>query len=146
MDLEPLARWRYSLEVRTADLRRRMITAKVHRADAVFLADPFDADRALLTAKETPTELFLAWHTAALLLARADDLGSIPLPGGSHNHVFARGHDAVLVAWNERPTEEVLYLGQQIRQFDMWGRPGAPAGRAGASAQPDATAGLCDRP
>ena len=113
----------YPLEIRAADLARRMIAAKIHRADAVFLSIlstrvPPAADR-----RRRPTELFLAWRTAALLLTRADYLGSIALPGGSENRVFARGEDAVLIAWNDRPTQEVLYLGPQIRQLDLWGRP-----------------------
>lgn len=129
VDLEPLPRGRYPLEVRAADLVERMVGVKIQGAEAAFVSDPFDAQRGLLAADGSPTELFLPWRTTALLLAGAQDLGSFEFVAGGRNRVFARSHDAVMVAWSERRCQAVVYLGPQIRQLDMWGRPGAIAAR-----------------
>ena len=55
----------------------------------------------------------MPWRTTALALAGTEYLGSLQLPGGSTNHVFARGDDVVMVVWNDEPTEEVMYLGDR---------------------------------
>ena len=130
MLLEPLPEDQYPLETRAAHLVRSMVAAKVHGAEAVFLADPFNPQHAVIRGEGAPGELFLAWRTAAMLLGDARYLESIVLPGASCNHLFARGSDVVMVAWNPRPTEEVLYLGRQVRQYDLWGRPTTPPSRA----------------
>ena len=44
------------------------------------------------------------------------------MPNGSSNHVFARAGEVVMVVWNNRPIEEALYLGEDVRQLDVWGR------------------------
>ena len=48
MLVEPLPRDAYTTEVRISDLVRRMLAAKLHGAKAVFIPDPFQADRGLL--------------------------------------------------------------------------------------------------
>jgi hypothetical protein len=120
--LEPLSRSSCSLAERVDNLVRRMIAAKIHEADAVFCPDPFDADHGLMNKDGTPGELFLPWRTTALELGGAKLLGSIKLPRGSQNLIFARANDALMVAWNDEPAEEVLYLGQEVKQIDLWGR------------------------
>ena len=120
--LRPLSRKHYRTKVRAADLVQRMVAAKVHGAEAVFCPDPFDADHGLINQDGTPGELLLPWRTAALVLGGAGHVGSIELPNGSRNQVFARDDDAVMVVWNNRPTEEVIYLGEDVRQIDLWGR------------------------
>ena len=127
--LMALHRDQYSLEVRAADLVRRMMAAKIHGAEGIFFADPFDADRGLLNDDGTPGELLLPWRTAAQALGGAEYLGSIALPNGSRNHVFSRDGSAVMVVWNDKPGQEVLYLGDRVRQVDLWGRGRAPAVR-----------------
>jgi len=120
--LEPLPKHRYPVEVRATDLIRRILVAKMHRAEGIFVPDPFSNDRGLMHSDGSLGELFLPWRTAALLLGGAGYLGSMQLPGGSVNHVFARSDDAVMVLWNKRPTDEITYLGDNVRQFDLWGR------------------------
>jgi hypothetical protein len=120
--LEPLPRDAGSLEVRTADLVERMITAKIHGADGIFCPEPFSTDRGLFGDDGTPGELFLPWRTTALMLGGAEYLGSLELPGASPNHVFARGNDVVMIVCGDKPTQEVLYLGETLRQVDPWGR------------------------
>ncbi|MEE8452143.1 MAG: hypothetical protein V3R99_09520 [Thermoguttaceae bacterium] len=129
VDIEPLSRQHYSLEVRATDLVRRMIAAKIEGADAIFCPDPFSTDHGLMNDDGTPGELFLAWRTAAMALGGARYLESIQLPGKSHNQIFGRVDDAVMIVWNERPTEEVLYLGEHVRQIDIWGRSTVPEQR-----------------
>jgi hypothetical protein len=48
------------------------------------------------------------------------------MPEGSHNHIYIRGGEAVMVVWNEQPTQEILYLGENVRQVDIWGRMAVP--------------------
>jgi len=79
-----------------------------------------------MTEEGTPGDLLMPWRTAALMLGGADYLGRIDLPGGSSNQVFAREKDAVMVVWNHRPTDEVLYLGRDVRQVDLWGHEVKP--------------------
>jgi hypothetical protein len=124
--IQPLSRGQYSLEDRVKDLVERMLAAKLGRAEGIFAADPFDGQQGLLSSDGTPGELFLPWRTTALLLGDAEPLDSIRLPGGSSNHVFARSGDAVMVVWNRKPTQETLYLGDGVKQVDLWGRETAP--------------------
>lgn len=122
LSIEPLSRKEYSMETRAADLIRRMVAARRAGADVVFVARPFDDECGLMHADGTPGELFLAWRTAAAALAGADYLGSLRLPQGSTNHVFARGNQVVILVWNATPCEEEIYLGDDARQIDVWGR------------------------
>lgn len=124
--LEALPRNKYPVEVRAADLVRRIIAAKIHNAQGICMPDPFDPERGLMQGDGTVDELFLAWRTTALLLGGTSYLGSIQLPHNSHNEVFAHAGGAVMVVWNDRPTDEVLYLGENLRQYDLWGRSSTP--------------------
>jgi len=120
--LEPLPRNDYPLELRAVDLVRRMVAGKIYGADAMFVPHPIGNQRGLLADDQTVGELFLPWRTAALLLGGADYLGSLELPSGSTNHVFAWSGNSVVVLWNNKPVEEVLYLGDRVRKYDLWGR------------------------
>ncbi|HUG69875.1 MAG TPA: hypothetical protein VMM76_19140 [Pirellulaceae bacterium] len=119
--MEPLAKSHYSLETRARDLVARMLAAKIQKADGVFIPDPFDPEHGLLTADGTPDKLLLPWRTTAMMLADATYVGSIRLPNGSPNEIFARGDEAVMVVWNEEPVDEVIYLGERVHQIDVWG-------------------------
>jgi len=120
--LEPLCRDRYSSDARAIDLVRQMTAAKIDGAEGIFVTDPFSTDRGLMNDDGTAGELFMPWRTTALMLARARYLGSIQLPSGSQNHIFARQQDAVMVVSNEAAKQEVIYLGHDVRQVDLWGR------------------------
>lgn len=122
MMLEPLSPKHYDLPTRARDLVERMLAAKIGRADAVFLPDPFDHHHGVVNEDGTPRELLLPWRTTSTLLGGAEYIGTIHLPGGSTNHLFRRGHEAMMIVWNRTPTEETLYLGEQIEHFDLWGR------------------------
>jgi len=130
--LKPLPKLSNSVAVRTDDLVKRMIAAKIHGADAVFCPDPFDADCGLMNTDGTPGELFLPWRTTALELGGARFIGNMQLPHGTQNLLFARADDAVMIVWNDRPVEEVLYLGEDVKQIDLWGRTVTPEKRENA--------------
>ena len=120
--LQPLAKDRYSRDTRIDDLVRRMMTAKINGADAVSLTDPFDQQHGLFDARGMPGELLLPWRTTAVVLDGSRFVGQIQLPNRSHNRIFSRSDKDVMVVWNENPTEEVIYLGKEVRQIDVWGR------------------------
>jgi hypothetical protein len=131
--LEPLPRSEYSMESRAADLVRRMMAAKISGAEAVFVPDPFNTEHGLMHEDGTPAELFLTWRTTSLALSGATYLGQIPMPNGSQNRIFARGHDAVMVVWNPNPIEEELYFGKDVEHIDIWGRSIKPKSEQGRS-------------
>jgi len=107
--------------IRGADLVQRMVAAKIGGAEAIFAADVFNAEHGLLTPDGSPALLFLPWRTTALALQGAELLGSIAMPGGSHNYVFVRPGEAVVVLWNEEPVTEEIYLGDRVEMIDIWG-------------------------
>jgi hypothetical protein len=126
LSLQPLAKSSFPVAVRAEDLIKRMLAAKIHGADAIFCPDPFDADCGLMNKDGTPGDMFLPWRTTALELGGASFLGSVQLPHGSQNLIFARANDAVMVVWNNKPVEEVLYFGEEVKQIDIWGRARTP--------------------
>jgi hypothetical protein len=70
-----------------------------------------------------PGELLLPWRTTAAMLGGAEYIGRMRLPAGSENEIFRR-HDGqvVMVVWNRAAVEETLYLGENVKQFDIYGR------------------------
>jgi hypothetical protein len=120
--LQPLACDDYPPQTRAADLVRRIVAGKIHGADAMFVPDVLDPRHGLFHGDGSPAEMLLPWRTAALSLAGSEHLGSMHLDGGSVNHVFSRGRDAVMVVWSESPREESLFLGEDAVQSDVWGR------------------------
>ncbi|RIK77311.1 MAG: hypothetical protein DCC67_12820, partial [Planctomycetota bacterium] len=129
--VEPLPRSQYDLEARARDLVAQMLAAKMHGADGIFAAQPFDDERGLMTDAGSPSELLLPWRTTAAMLGGAKYLGAAPLPGGSHNRLFERPDGSIVMAvWSDSPTREVLYLGDDVRVHDVWGRQ-QPAVRQG---------------
>lgn len=125
--LEPIDDRRYSVEDRARDLVGRMLAAKMQHADAVFVPDPFNPHHGLMNPDGTPAEMLLPWRTTALMMSGTEYVGAITMPGGSHNYIFAKGDSAIMVAWNEQPTTETIYLGEKVEQFDLWGRTIQPA-------------------
>jgi hypothetical protein len=129
-DLEPDTQLYHELRVR--EFVRQMVAAKMHGADGIFVANPFtgpagnsnsDIPDGVMNVDGTPGQMLLPWRTTATLLGGKRYLGSLRLPEGSTNHVFA-GDDnqVVMVVWNDKPVTERLYLGEKIRQVDAWGK------------------------
>ncbi|MEO1496894.1 MAG: hypothetical protein AAFV43_07060 [Planctomycetota bacterium] len=119
---------------RVLDFVEQIIIAKVNRADAVFVVDPFagSADATLgrsgvMNDDGSPGELLLPWRTCARLLGGAEHIGSLRLPGGSRNWLFKRAdQQVVMVLWSDEPRKEVLYLGEDLRVIDVWGKERPP--------------------
>ncbi len=110
-------------DARTRAFVHRMIEAKLRGADAIFVTKPFDDESGLMRANGMPAELLLPWRTTATMLGGARYLGELPLPNESPNRVFVRPDgQVVMVVWNTKPTHEKLYLGQNVRQYDVLGR------------------------
>jgi len=120
--LDPLSRESYRTQDRVQDLVMRMLAAKIHGADAIFVPQPFSTEHGLMNDDGTPGELLVPWRTIASIVSGADYVGQIQLPGGSTNHVFARNGQAFMILWNDRPTRERLSLGDELKQQDLWGR------------------------
>ncbi|HVT26935.1 MAG TPA: hypothetical protein VHE81_02845, partial [Lacipirellulaceae bacterium] len=112
-----------AFQARATEFVHRLIAAKVHGAEAIFVSKPFDDDNGLMRADGMPADLLLPWRTTAAMLGGAKYLGEMQLPFGSDNRVFMRGDgQVVMVVWNAAPTREILYLGEHVQQFDLLGR------------------------
>ncbi|WP_146117807.1 MULTISPECIES: hypothetical protein [Pirellulaceae] len=122
----PLPRSKYSTEERARDLVEKMVAAKIHRVDAAFMTMPFDREYGLMNEDGSPSELLLPWRTTARLISGREYLGQIQLPGGSPNHVFSRNGRTVMLVWNSREVTETLYLGDDVKIIDLWGRESTP--------------------
>ncbi|WP_145251764.1 hypothetical protein [Aeoliella mucimassa] len=102
---------------------RQMVAAKIHGADGIFVGNPFTGPEGVMNTDGTPGELLLPWRTAASLLGGCHYLGELDLPSHSRNYVFQDANGKVLmIAWNDTPVTEHLYLGEQVEQIDVWGR------------------------
>ena len=135
--VEPLPRDQYSADDRVRDLVSQMLAAKIHGADAIFVPQPFSTEVGLMNDDGTPGELLLPWRTTAALLSNAEFLGSIHMPAGSQNRIFAKKDgDVVMAIWNDVVDEEVIYLGEAVRALDIWGRETTPANREHRSVIP----------
>jgi hypothetical protein len=97
-----------------------------HAVGAAFITDPHHPTRGLLRADSRPGELFLPWRTASLLLGDVDRVGEIRLDGDGSNIVFANSRRTVLMLWSAQPSTETIYLGDNVRQIDAWGRLTVP--------------------
>jgi len=122
LTLRPLASSEYDVQTRVSDLVQRMIAAKASAIDTAFVPRPFDDERGLFATDGTPGELFLPWRATALAISGRDHLGTLRLPRGSTNHVFAGENDAVMVLWNDRAVREHAFLGEAVQRLDLWGR------------------------
>ncbi|MEO0528979.1 MAG: hypothetical protein AAF266_00230 [Planctomycetota bacterium] len=123
---------------RVRDFVEQILVAKMNGVEGIFIANPFsgsvnieDARTGVMNEDGTPGELLLPWRTCARLLGGAEYLGSIRLPNASSNWLFLRPDgQVVMVLWNlgadsdeanAAPIEEVLYLGENVREIGIWG-------------------------
>ncbi|QDV71335.1 hypothetical protein Poly24_50700 [Rosistilla carotiformis] len=120
--LDPLDAGRYRLEDRIRDLVGRMLTVRRHQVPVAFISDPFDSKLGVLNPDATPGEMLLPWRTTATLIGGLQHEGSLQMPNRSENVVMSDGERAVMVVWNTTPTEERIYLGEGVKQVDVWGR------------------------
>ncbi|MGN6547101.1 MAG: hypothetical protein ACTHK7_18750, partial [Aureliella sp.] len=121
--LNPLPASRYRMLDRVRDLAERMIIVKQQKVEAAFVTRPLDHDTGIFNPDASVGDLFLPWRLLNQNLATASYLGSINMPGGSTNYIFAEGDTGFMLLWNDRTADEQLYLGDNIRATDLWGRP-----------------------
>jgi hypothetical protein len=120
--LDPVSRSQYQRDARIRDLVLRMATVRGHRVQAAFVSNPRDPDHGLLRADGRPDELLLPWRTTSRLIGNLRHVGRLQLLSGAPNAVFADNERAVMMVWSAEPTEELIYLGDDVRSVDVWGR------------------------
>lgn len=110
-------------QARVRSFIEQIVIAKQHRASGIFISNPYTGPNGLMTTEGKPGELLLPWRTASTLLGGATYLGKIQLPRGSENWLFSRQDgQVVMVLWNDTPVEEVMYLGDNLKQINVWGK------------------------
>lgn len=114
-------------EARVKEFIKQIVVAKRRSAEGIFIAEPFTGPHGVMNTDGTPGELLLPWRTSASLLGGARYIGTLRLPQGSQNWLFKRPDNrVVMVAWNDVDTDEVLYLGDDLLQIDVWGQQQEP--------------------
>lgn len=109
------------VDQRGAALVRWMVEAAASGSQAIFFLDPFATEAGLFDERGRPTALFLPWRTTASALAGAVCVGELQLASGSHNRVFVRGEEAIVVVWSDSSQHETLRLGDDLRACDIYG-------------------------
>jgi hypothetical protein len=132
VSIAPLPADDYSLETRLTNFVQSLVLMKAAGMDTISLTAPKDEQIGVLRNDGTPNELYLSWRTTASFLAGSRFLGSITLPNRSRNYCFEqRGNQCLMVVWNdaatsENPVSETLYLGNELRVTNIWGRDIVP--------------------
>jgi hypothetical protein len=122
LTIDALPKSGHASDEQITQLVSRMITAKMHGAEGIFFANPFDAEHGLVGRDGSPSELFLPWRTTALALGGAPYAGDIDLAGGSRIHCFGSHGKYVGVLTGSSPQRETIYLGNDLHCRDLWGR------------------------
>ncbi|MEO8271641.1 MAG: hypothetical protein ABI557_18100, partial [Aureliella sp.] len=124
--LDPLDSTRYPLLDRVRDLTERMVAIKRSPVTAAFVVDPLRPELQLFTNQKTIGEMLIPWHSLVSSIGAATYAGSIEFPGGSTNHAFIQhresGDETLMLLWNDVPTVEQMYLGDQLQATDVWGK------------------------
>ncbi len=124
--LDPLSSQFYDRDTRIADLVLRMVTLRGYPVAASFVTNPIDRSQGLLRADWRPDELLVPWRTTSVLVSDLTRIGSIPTRNESSNVVLADSQRTSMVIWNSKKATEFLYLGDSIRQVDVWGNITVP--------------------
>ncbi len=120
--LDPIDADRYDRNTRISDMVMRMAAVQKHPIELATIRDPFDARHGLLREDGRPSDLLLPWRTTSLLLGGTRYVGALQMQNDSNNQVFAGADRAVLMVWSPTPRVEEIYLGEDVRQVDVWGR------------------------
>ncbi len=120
--LDPLPRNRYRMTERIRDLILRMIAVRAHNIQAAFVSNPFEPGLAMIRQDGTPDEMLLPWRTSSALIGMMKPVGSLQLQSRSHNILLVNETDALLVLWSDTPTTETLFIGDDARHYDAFGR------------------------
>ena len=127
IDESQYANDRERLNARIREMIHQIVVAKWRGVQGIFVANPFSADPktgigGLMCTNGTPGDLLLPWRTTATHLSNAQHVGSLSLPNGSRNLIFEQDGEHLMLVWNDRPTTEALYLGDNVRLVNVWGQ------------------------
>ena len=120
--LDPIEKHAYRRDDRIRDLVLRMAAVRSHRVQAAFISNPRDPDRGLLTPGGRPTELLLPWRTTSRLIGKLRKSGTLIMRSGAQNIVLSDARRVVMMVWSPIPTEELMFLGENAKLIDVWGR------------------------
>lgn len=120
--VQPIASDQYDLDTRVRDLIERTIAARRHRVPMIMMS-PCQPKTGILHEDGSPTRMFVPWKVVTTALNQSNILGQLQLPGGSTNWVFERDGQVMMFVWNNKPTTETIYLGQDVYANSVWGRP-----------------------
>lgn len=123
LTLDFLPASKYSLLDRVRDLTERIVMMKKLGVASAFVTKPMDSDVGLFNGNFEPQVISVPWRTLVEHFGPASYVGKIALPGGSDNHIFQNGKDGFMVVWNDSPTNEQLFLGNDVDAIDLFGRP-----------------------
>jgi hypothetical protein len=126
VSINPLDTNLYDRQTRVADLVLRMTTVRGHRVAAAFVNNPLDHKQGLLRDDWRPGEMLLPFRTTSLLIGDLKRVGTLPMNKGSSTVVLANSTRTSIVIWNPAPTTEVVFLGDNVRQVDVWGNTVEP--------------------
>ncbi len=121
--IDPLPRSQYALYDRVLDLVQRMIAIRKSNIDAAFIFNPFAEDTGLFTPDGHAADMLIPWQNCTRAIGKGEYVGSIEMPQASVNHIFATENEGVMIAWHREGAQEQLYLGNELRGKDIWGRP-----------------------
>ncbi len=127
VSLQPLDRNVYRDQVRTSDLVQRLLAAKIAGADAIFIEPPLRCRQRPAFGRRESDRAVIALANDGPGPGRHRVSGQPGIAQRQHQPHFARGDDVVMVVWNREPASEVIYLGPDIAQTDVWGRRVPPA-------------------
>ncbi len=120
--IDPIDKRRYDRDARITDMVLRMATVRKHRVQATFVTNPHDIHHGLLTPESKPDEMLLPWRTTARMLGNLRQVGSLSLRSKSQNIVFAGTNRTVVMLWSKDPCIEKIFLGDELRVVDVWGK------------------------
>ncbi|MDG2220736.1 MAG: hypothetical protein P8L85_05115 [Rubripirellula sp.] len=120
--LDPIEKDAYSQASRINDLVMRMATVRSHQVQASFVSNPYDQQHGLLRPDGRPSELLLPWRTTSQLIGNLQRVGSLQLRSGANNIIFAGAEREVLMVWSAQPVQELIFLGENVSQVDVWGK------------------------
>lgn len=126
LSLNPLDKTKYDRDSRITDLLLRMGTVRGHSVTGAFISNPRDRKQGILRSDWRPDDLYLPWRTASLLLGDVARVGAIQEEGTGSNMVFANDSRTMMMLWSLEPSTVDLYVGENVRQIDAWGRQSEP--------------------
>ncbi len=126
VSLNPLPKNEYDQTSRLSDLVLRMAMVRGHDVNGAFITKPTDPAIGLLRPDWRPDEMLVPWRTTAMLIGDLTRVGSLPLRKGSSSMVLSNPKRTTILVWNSANVTEQVYLGDKVRQIDVWGKAVTP--------------------